>query len=96
MNHSRLQDLRRFYEALANLEKAIGGKRKLADCSGRINTGIFGNDTCHPNSRRTQTRSTCKHQSSGEASSDSLLFAGRIKFATATTPLFILEKLANC
>lgn len=34
---SRLDDLIRFYELLARLEKFIGGRRRLADCHGRLN-----------------------------------------------------------
>jgi hypothetical protein len=33
---SRLEDLVRFYEILAALEKRLGGKRRLAECDGRM------------------------------------------------------------
>ena len=32
----RLNDLRRFYDLLAALERKLGGKRTLADCDGRM------------------------------------------------------------
>ena len=34
---SRLEDLDRFYSIMRRLEKTLGGKRRLADCNGRMN-----------------------------------------------------------
>ena len=36
MCHERLDDLKRFYALLAQLEKRLGGTRRLLDCSGRM------------------------------------------------------------
>jgi len=33
---TRLDELKRFYDAMALLEKSCGGKRLLADCDGRM------------------------------------------------------------